>query len=128
MTEREPMPGWQTVDRAKLEQALAAPAQTFGGNDLYADMADKAAIFLYTMVKNHAWENGNKRMGFIATLVFLAKNGRWWEATGEEMRAHVTWIAASEARLFNTVMDYLKGYFRLRMIEIEPATAEDLSL
>ncbi len=120
------MPEWRTVNLPKLEQALAAPRQTFDGAELYSDLADKTAIFLYLMVKTHAWENGNKRMAFIATLVFLGLNGQWWQATGEEARAHVTWVAASEARLFDEVMAYLRGYFRRRIVPIGSVTPEQL--
>lgn len=119
LTKREPMPDWETVDLSKLEPALAAPQQGgFGRKEFYPEIEDKAAILLYTMVKNHAWSNGNKRMAMISTLLFLGLNDHWWEVQNEEIRAHVAWVAASEARCFDEALAYLKSYFRLKVIKV----------
>ena len=62
-------------DRALLESALAAPFQTFGGEELYPTLADKAARLGFSLISNHAFVDGNKRIGVLVMLVFLLANG-----------------------------------------------------
>jgi prophage maintenance system killer protein len=85
LTRQEPVPAWETVDLNKLEAALAAPQRSAFGFEPYPELADKAAILLYSMAKAHAWGNGNKRMSFVATLLFLGINGHWWDANSEDI-------------------------------------------
>jgi death-on-curing protein len=51
------------LDRGLLESAVAQPEQAFGGEYLHADLAAMAAAYLYHLVKNHAFADGNKRPG-----------------------------------------------------------------
>jgi len=62
-------------DRAALEAALERPQTTFGGEDLYQDLAAKAAALLHSLVLNHAFVDGNKRVGAHAAVLFLLANG-----------------------------------------------------
>ena len=62
-------------DRGALEAAVARPRATFGGEDLYADLASKAAALMHSLVMNHPFVDGNKRVGLAACLVFLEANG-----------------------------------------------------
>lgn len=62
-------------DRGALESAVARPAMTFGGEDLYPDEASKAAALLHSLVMNHAFVDGNKRVGIAAAELFLRLNG-----------------------------------------------------
>ena len=48
-------------DKGGLESALARPAMTFAGEDLYEDLASKAAALMHSLVLNHAFVDGNKR-------------------------------------------------------------------
>ena len=61
------------VGRSKA--ALARPQTTFGGEDLYPDLAAKAAALLHSLVLNHAFVDGNKRVGAHAAVLFLLANG-----------------------------------------------------
>jgi death-on-curing protein len=61
-------------DRGALEAAVARPAMTFGGEDLYPDLASKAAALMHSLVMNHPFVDGNKRVGAQAALVFLLVN------------------------------------------------------
>jgi prophage maintenance system killer protein len=60
---------------AGLEGSLAAVVQTFGGNDVYPSLEEKAANLLYFLTKNHHFVDGNKRIGAALFLWFLEKNG-----------------------------------------------------
>ena len=62
-------------DEGMLDSALNAPFQTFGGEDVYPSLQQKAARLCFGLVKNHPFLDGNKRIGAHAMLVFLALNG-----------------------------------------------------
>jgi death-on-curing protein len=62
-------------DKGALESALARPAMTFGGEDLYEDLASKAAALMHSLVLNHAFVDGNKRVGAHAAILFVELNG-----------------------------------------------------
>src|SRR6478672_12378043 len=58
-----------------LESALAQAEQIFGGEYLHPDLAAMAAAYLYHIVSNHPFVDGNKRTGLAAAIVFLDLNG-----------------------------------------------------
>lgn len=62
-------------DRGAVESAAARPAMTFGGEDLYPDVASKAAALLHSLVMKHGFVDGNKRVGAHAAMLFLALDG-----------------------------------------------------
>lgn len=62
-------------DRGLLGSAAARPQVTAFGDDAYPDIWTKAAALLHSVVKNHALVDGNKRLGWLATAVFLEING-----------------------------------------------------
>lgn len=62
-------------DRGALLSALARPQATFGGEDLYEDVPAKAAALMHSLVMNHPFVDGNKRIGAHAALQFLVVNG-----------------------------------------------------
>ncbi|MCR4373609.1 MAG: type II toxin-antitoxin system death-on-curing family toxin [Acidobacteria bacterium] len=64
-------------DRGGLESAMGRPSTTFGGEDLYPDVASKAAALMHSLVLNHPFVDGNKRVGAHVAIVFVEANG--WE-------------------------------------------------
>ena len=62
-------------DAALLESAVQSPLATFDGQELYPRIKEKAAKLGYTLVKNHAFIDGNKRIGVYCMLIFLDVNG-----------------------------------------------------
>lgn len=62
-------------DRGALESALAQPRMTFAGQELYPALPDKAAALAFSLILNHAFIDGNKRIGHAAMEVFLFLNG-----------------------------------------------------
>lgn len=81
-------------DEGLLESALTAPFQSFGGVEQYPSIQQKAARLGYGLVKNHAFLDGNKRIGTHAMLVFLELNGIPLEYTQEELSGIILEIAA----------------------------------
>jgi death-on-curing protein len=61
-------------DRGALEAALGRPRMTFEGEDLYPDVAAKAAALMHSLVTNHPFVDGNKRVGAHAGILFLLVN------------------------------------------------------
>jgi death-on-curing protein len=66
------------------DSALHAPAAGFGDVDLYPDLATKAGVLGYRLVKNHPLPDGNKRTAFVAIIEFLHLNGRGWNYSGAD--------------------------------------------
>ena len=72
-------------DIGLLESALEAPFQTFDGKDLYPALIQKAARLGQSLISNHPFVDGNKRIGIHTMLVFLAANGVEIECTQKEL-------------------------------------------
>lgn len=72
-------------DRGCLEAACARPQMTFGGEDLYREFPDKAAALMHSLVMNHPFVDGNKRVGAHAALVFLIVNDWDVQATSSDL-------------------------------------------
>jgi death on curing protein len=58
-----------------LESALAQPQASFGGEYVHQDLWEMAAAYLFHVVSNHPFVDGNKRVGLLSALVFLELNG-----------------------------------------------------
>jgi death-on-curing protein len=66
-------------DLGLLESALAMPQTSFGGTFVHADIYEMAAAYLFYIVSNHPFVDGNKRTGMVAALTFLDINGYWFD-------------------------------------------------
>ena len=62
-------------DEGLLESAVYRPQATFGGHDLYPDLWTKAAVLGHSLIMNHPFIDGNKRVGFEAMRLMLRLNG-----------------------------------------------------
>ena len=62
-------------DEALLDSALESAFQTFGGEELFPTIEEKAAKLGFSLIANHAFVDGNKRIGVLIMLVFLQANG-----------------------------------------------------
>ena len=83
-------------DEALLESAIGAPFQSFGDQDIYPSIQQKAARLCFGLVKNHAFLDGNKRIGAHAMLVFLALNKIELKYTQTELSNIILEIASGE--------------------------------
>ena len=70
-----------------LESALEAAFATFGGVELYPTVEEKGARLGYNLISNHAFLDGNKRIGMLVMLVFLEVNGVYLDCTNEDVAA-----------------------------------------
>ncbi len=71
-------------DRGALESAVAQPEASFGGEELYPDLVSKAAALGHSLIQNHPFVDGNKRIGHAVMEVFLLLNGHEINASVEE--------------------------------------------
>src|SRR5215510_6017718 len=82
-------------DRGALESAAAQPEASFGGEDLYPGLEAKAAALGHSLIQNHPFLDGNKRIGHAAMEVFLILNGFEIEATVDEQEELIIGVASS---------------------------------
>ena len=90
-------------DEGLLDSALNAPFQGFGETDLFPSLQQKGARLGYGLIRNHAFVDGNKRIGAHVMLVFLALNGIELEYTQEELADMVLAVAAGTLPFEDTV-------------------------
>jgi death on curing protein len=83
-------------DRGLLESAVSMPQATFGGQPLHNDVFEMAAAYLYHIVQNHPFADGNKRAGAAAALVFLDLNNVKMALTDDELFDHVIQVAQGQ--------------------------------
>lgn len=89
-------------DIGLLGSAAARPQTTAFGEDAYPDLITKAAALLQSIVNNHALVDGNKRLGWLATAVFLELNGiKASRASNDDVYDFVVWVAATNPDLEN---------------------------
>ena len=98
-------------DEGLLESAVYRPQASFGGQDLYPDLFTKAAALGHSLVSNHPFVDGNKRVGFEAMRLMLRLNGYDIHAALEEKLHFVLAIAKSE-RSEQAIADWLKQHSR----------------
>ena len=83
-------------DPGALQSSLAQPRMTFGGQELYPTIVEKASALAFSLIKNHPFVDGNKRTGHAAIEVFLILNGYELEADVNEQEQVVLQVAANE--------------------------------
>ena len=96
-------------DEGLLESAICTPFQTFADAELYPSLLEKAAHLGFSLIKNHAFVDGNKRIGTHAMLIFLALNGIELAYDDEELINLILGIAASEFSVEN-LLEWLKKH------------------
>jgi len=85
-------------DIALLESALESAFQTFDGKELYPTKEEKAARIAYALIANHAFVDGNKRIGMYVLLTFLEVNGiRIYPSVDEVVRVGLA-VASGEMK------------------------------
>ena len=83
-------------DLAALESAIALPHATFEGQNLYPGLITKAAALCFSLVMNHPFVDGNKRVGHAALETFLILNGYEINADVDEQEHTILRLAAGQ--------------------------------
>lgn len=113
----EPIPDFSTRYPHRLESCLATPFLTFGGSNLYPTLISKASILFYLMIKNHPFQNGNKRLAVTTLLVFLKQNKKWLEVDLEELYKFTVWIAESSARSKEGAVKAIENFIESHLVD-----------
>lgn len=95
-------------DTSLLESALNAPFQTFGDEELYPSIIEKASRLCYGLIKNHPFIDGNKRIGVYAMLVFLELNNINLNFSDEEI-INIALKTADSSYSYEDILGILKG-------------------
>ena len=94
-------------DLGLLQSALVLPGAGFGGKYLHSDLIEMAAAYLFHIVQNHPFVDGNKRTGTVAGIVFLSLNGIELEADETQLEQLVIDVAKGKAGK-SAVADFLR--------------------
>jgi death-on-curing family protein len=113
----EPIPDFETRYPGILEGCLGNTFQTFDKKDLYKTLNRKAAILFYTMIKDHPFVNGNKRIAVTTMLVFLYLNGKWLSISKEDLYELSLQVASTNPRFKDGVVNTLDGLIKRYMID-----------
>ena len=114
----EPIPDFSTRFPNVLERCLATPFQSFDGKSLYPNLISKASILLYLMIKNHPFQNGNKRIAMTTLFVFLYKNNKWLDVDTQVLYNFAMWIAQSPADFKDETVKAIEKFFRKYIIKL----------
>ena len=104
MSWNEPIPDFQTRYPNKLEACMAAPQQTFDKKQLYPTIYKKGSILFYLIIKDHPFQNGNKRIAIMTLLYFLHKNRKWLKIDNQRLYNFARWVAASDPAVKEQVL------------------------
>jgi death-on-curing protein len=100
-------------DLPLLESALAAPEATFHGEYLHGSLPEMASAYLFHLVRNHPFVDGNKRVGLAAAIAFMGLNGLWLEAEPDAVADLVVRAAngsASKSELAEFIREHAVPY------------------
>lgn len=96
-------------DLTLIDSAINTPFQTFGGFELYPTFEEKAARLAYNLTMNHAFFDGNKRIGAGALIFFLKINQRELLATDQEI-IDLFLSVASKQKGYNELLEWVKEH------------------
>jgi death on curing protein len=116
----EPIPDFSSRFPGILEGCLAVPFQQFFGQDPYPTLAAKAGILFYLMVKDHPFQNGNKRIAITTLFVLLSKNGKWLQVDMGDLYHFTVRLAESTPKDKNLMVAAMIGLVTTHMVDFVP--------
>lgn len=118
----EPIPSFSTRFPNKLESCINTPFMTYSTKPLYRGLEKKAAILFYLLVKNHPFQNGNKRIAVTTLLVFLMKNKKWLNVGTQEFYNFSVWVAESPSILKEDTVKAVASFIRQNIGDFQNST------
>lgn len=115
----EPIPNFDSRYPNVLESCLLTPFQSFGGRKLYKGFLEKAAVLFYLMVKNHPFQNGNKRIAMTTLFYFLHKNKKWLQVDNQELYNFARWVAESNPKLKDETIKATQKFIKSYMVDLK---------
>ena len=117
MTWDEPIPDFGTRFPNTLEGCLEQPFIRFSQKDLYRGLVGKATILFYLMIKNHPFQNGNKRIAVMSLLYFLHKNGKWLDVGSVELYNVALGVAKSRPSSREKTVPHIHDVIQKHLID-----------
>ena len=115
----EPIPDFSKRFPNILESCLATPFQSFSGKMLCPGLIPKASILFYLMIKNHPFQNGNKRIAMTTLFVFLYKNKKWLKVDAQELYNFTVWVAQSPRKVKQESVMAIEKFLKVHIISLE---------
>lgn len=113
----EPIPAFGSRFPNILESCLATPYVRFSRKDLYRGLIGKASILFYLLIKNHPFQNGNKRIAVMSLLYFLHKNKKWLDISNVELYRFAKRVARSRPANREKVLAMIQELLRAHIVE-----------
>lgn len=114
MSWNEPIPDFGTRFPNVLESCLKTPFTQFSRKDMYRGLVEKSSVLFYLMIKNHPFQNGNKRVAIMTLLVFLSNNDKWMRISQNDLYNFAVGIAkskpASREKVLQNIQNTIKKY------------------
>ncbi len=115
---KEPIPVFSSRFPNILESCLATPFQSFGGKSFYKGLVAKAATLFYLMIKNHPFQNGNKRIAMTNLFYFLYKNKKWLKVDNQELYNFAKWVAESHPKFKKETVEAVEKFIKTYIINL----------
>lgn len=115
----EPIPNFETRYPGKLESCLLTPFQTFARRTLYKGLVGKAAILFYLLIKNHPFQNGNKRIAMTTVFYFFYRHGYWIRVDNQKLYNFAKWVASSDPEVRDATVAAINKFFKTYMIKLK---------
>jgi len=118
MSFNEPIPDFSTRYPGVLESCLATPFQSFSKKSLYPSFISKASILFYLLIKNHPFQNGNKRIAMTTLFTFLYTNKKWLKVDTQELYNFAMWVTQSPARVKEQTVKAIEAFLKTCMVNL----------
>ncbi|NCN94710.1 type II toxin-antitoxin system death-on-curing family toxin [Candidatus Wolfebacteria bacterium] len=114
----EHIPDFSTRFPNILESCLITPFASFGGKIAYRGISGKAATLFYLMIKNHPFQNGNKRVAMTTLMYFLHKNKKWLRVDNQEFYNFAKWVAESNPKLKTETVKAVEKFIKTYIVKL----------
>jgi len=113
-----PIPDFSSRFPNILESCLAVPFQSFSRKPLYPGLISKASILFYLLIKNHPFQNGNKRIAITTLFVFLYKNKKWIRVDTQELYNFAVWVAQSPSKVKDETVRAIEKFLKTCLVSV----------
>lgn len=114
----EPIPPFETRYPEVLEKCLTLPFQKYQGKDLYKGLIKKSAVMFYLMIKDHPFQNGNKRIAMTTLFYLLHRNNKWMKVDNQELYNFAKWVAESNAKLKDETVSAIEKFIETYIVDL----------
>ena len=115
----EPIPDFTTRYPNILESCLAMPFQTFDKRSLYPTFIKKVSVLFYLMIKNHPFQNGNKRVTMTTLFYVLYREKKWMEVNTQALYNFAVWVAESPPDAKVQMVEYIEKFIKTNIVPLK---------